>query len=455
MSAATSLRTSSDAIETLAHDRFGVRAFRPGQRALVDAVLAGRDALGILPTGGGKSLCYQLPALMLPKPVVVVSPLIALMKDQRDHMIRAHVDAAELDSSLSIEEERACEVEIRHGDHPLIYVTPERLQNPECIAILRERGVALVAVDEAHCVSQWGHDFRPAYLAIRSAVEALGRPPILALTATATPETRSDIVQQLGLRDPCVVHPTVARDNLAFRVERTVNEMAKRVALSRLLDEETGAGIVYVATVKMADELFAWMANLHVEVGRYHAKMRPHEREASRLRFMDGTVRVMIATKAFGMGVDKPDIRWIAHHQFPDSIESYFQEAGRAGRDGRTARCVLLYRLEDRRVQTYFLAGKYPRKSDVEKVSAAMRDGKKPTECGVGRRRVEAILAHLRGRDVESTMRDFDERGKRDRKKLEAMMHYAQARECRERLMLEYLGETTNGGCGRCDNCAA
>jgi len=468
MSAAVSLQTS-DVLESLARDRFGVRAFRPGQRALIDAVLAKQDALGILPTGGGKSLCYQLPALLLPRPTVVVSPLIALMKDQRDHMVRAHVDAAELDSTLSVEEERACEVEIRHGDHPLIYVTPERLQNPECIAMLRERGVALVAVDEAHCVSQWGHDFRPAYLAIRDAVEKLGRPPILALTATATPETIADIEQQLGMRNPKVVHPSVSRENLAFRVERTVNEMSKRTTLMRLLDEETGTGIVYVATVKMADELFAWMSALRVEVGRYHAKMRPHEREESRHRFMDGTVRVMIATKAFGMGVDKPDIRWVVHHQFPDSIESYVQEAGRAGRDGRAARCVLLYRLEDRRVQTYFLAGKYPSKGDVLKVHQAMREGAKTiaeiaSKSGVGRRRTQTIVVHLAQLgiaqasddpvEVQRIVREYQLRSERDRKKLAAMMHYAQTSECRARVLLEYLGEASAGGCGRCDNCA-
>ncbi len=355
-------------LEGLAAHRFGLTRFRPGQRELLEAVLAGQDALGVLPTGGGKSLVYQLAALFFEQPVVVVSPLLALMKDQVEHLARAHVRAVQLDSTLSAEDERSARARIRRGEHDLVYVTPERLATRACLAELREAGVSLLAIDEAHCVTSWGHDFRPAYLRIAEAAAALGRPPIVALTATATPETCRDIERELGLRAPRVVRTSMMRPNLHFEVSRTVNDAAKRSALLRVLAQVRGVVLVYTATVKTADALFAWLGALREPVARYHAKMTPTEREASRARFMSGAVRVMVATKAFGMGIDKPDIRAVVHYEAPDSLESYVQEAGRAGRDGEEARAVLLYRHEDRRVQQFFAAKKYASAKEVQKV---------------------------------------------------------------------------------------
>ncbi|HYO94169.1 MAG TPA: ATP-dependent DNA helicase RecQ [Polyangiaceae bacterium] len=469
-----------------ARERFGVTDFRPGQAELLRAVLARRDALGILPTGAGKSLCYQLPALFLPYATVVVSPLIALMQDQQEKMLELDVGAAKMDSTLGTQVERVVTEEVRRGVHNLVYVTPERLEKPETLDLLSRAKVSLFVVDEAHCVSRWGHDFRPAYLALRSAIQALGRPPVLALTATATADIVSDVVEQLGLRDVKVVNTGIDRDNLFLEVARTPNEEAKRQHLLRTVQEAEGIGIVYVATIRQANELHAWLGGQGIAVGRYHGKLSPHEREDAQHRFMADEYRLMVATNAFGLGVDKPNIRYVIHYQFPDSLETYYQEAGRAGRDGGPARAILLYRLEDKRVQSYFLGGKYPRPEESLRVFAAterLASGKDPAapitatevsaaaELGLSRSKV--ILAQLeRARVLERQRRGFrvirswthasgleeilteyTRKHEADRERIEGMMRYGQSTECRWRLLKRYFGADDSGACGHCDNC--
>ncbi len=253
-------------------ERFSIRQFRPGQMELMEAVLAGRSAVGVMPTGSGKSLTFQLPSLLLPKATVVVSPLISLMQDQVEKAEQAEIESAKLNSTLTKSEEREVRESIEEGKRKLIYVTPERLENLEYRQVLREGGVSLLVIDEAHCISQWGHDFRPSYLALRDAIRDLGRPPVLALTATATPEIQQDIIQQLSLDNPVVIDTGIERPNLFLEVFRTVNGLAKRERIRNVLNETEGSGIIYVATVRTANELYEWLCSENVNVGLYTAR---------------------------------------------------------------------------------------------------------------------------------------------------------------------------------------
>ncbi|QIN82751.1 RecQ family ATP-dependent DNA helicase [Rubrobacter tropicus] len=359
---------------------FGFDSFRPGQEAVIRAVLEGRDTLAVMPTGGGKSLCYQIPALMQESLTVIVSPLISLMKDQVDSLLQSSVaDAAALHSGLSPEERWEVERRVRTGEIRMLYVAPERLRSLEFVLSLRRAGVGLFVVDEAHCISEWGHDFRPDYLFLPRAVKDLGSPPVLALTATATPRVRQDIRRSLRMRDPHVEVTSFNRPNLTYRVVPA----EKKEKLARILDvvrTSPPPGIVYATTRKECDELAAELRSAGVDAASYHAGLGAAKRNEVQERFMTDEVGVVVATIAFGMGVDKPNVRFVVHSSVPGSLPAYIQESGRAGRDGEDSECVVLFRGADvgrrKRLVTLNSSGEDEVSSFFRGLTGVERDGR-------------------------------------------------------------------------------
>jgi len=321
-------------VRTLLRDTFGLSRLRPGQAAVIERVLAHRPTLAIMPTGAGKSLCYQLPALILQGRTVVVSPLIALMKDQCESLRALGVAAVQVNSAIDSEEARAAEAAVADGSARIIMTTPERLAEPAFLQMLTAHPVALLAVDEAHCISQWGHDFRPAFLEIAHVLPRLGDPVVLALTATATDDIAQDICQQLRIPQDGVVNTSAYRPNLDLRVVSVAREADKLAQVLKLVKATEGSGIIYTATVKAAHAVFEALEAAGESAGLYHGKLSAAERSRAQEEFMAGERRVMVATNAFGLGIDKADIRFVLHYQLPATLEAYYQEAGRAGRDG-------------------------------------------------------------------------------------------------------------------------
>ena len=388
-------------------ETFGYSEFRAGQLAAVESALAGRDTLVVLPTGGGKSLTYQVPAMVLPGLTVVVSPLISLMKDQVDVLVRKGVGAAFLNSTLSLNDSLDRLARATTGDIKLLYVAPERLESERLVERLRSIGVSLLAVDEAHCVSQWGHDFRPSYLRLRTVREGLGSPPTIALTATATPQVRTDIIEHLGLRAPEVVITGFDRTNLSYAVQSVKRDRDKDELLVHTLSSARGTTVVYAPTRKAVDRLAGVLARARISAAAYHAGLAADRRRKVQDDFMSGKIPVIVATNAFGMGIDKPDVRLVIHYAMPGTLEAYYQEAGRAGRDGDHSDVLLLHAYQDRFTHEFFIKGAHPDRDTVERVFGALvrAAGKK----GLAASDLDALAAlagtGIGARDVESALR--------------------------------------------------
>ena len=369
------MHSIADALTSL-REHFGFADFREGQREVIAAILEGKDAVVVMPTGSGKSLCYQLPAMMFGGATVVVSPLIALMKDQVDALKARDLPATFINSSIAEREQWARIDALRQGHFKLVYVAPERFRSSRFLEALKSISVSLFAVDEAHCISTWGHDFRPDYLRLKRVVQALngtgGGAQTLALTATATPYVRSDIIQQLGLREPQTFVSGFDRPNLTIDVVHTEKEREKVARIKRLAKTHDGSGIIYASTRKAVEQVAMQLQGQGLSVSAYHAGMGDSVRVKAQEDFMTGRTQMIVATNAFGMGIDKPDIRFVAHYQMPGSIEAYYQEIGRAGRDGLPSFCILLFNYADKNTHDFFIEGSYPSAEIISNVYNAL-----------------------------------------------------------------------------------
>ena len=395
---------------------FGYSAFRGGQEALIDAQLSGRDAFGIMPTGGGKSLCYQIPALLLEGVTLVVSPLISLMRDQVMALKNAGVAAAYINSSLTPNQIRLVYRNIQAGMYKIIYVAPERLLTDGFLEAIQTRTVSLLTVDEAHCISQWGQDFRPSYLKIVDFLNILHpRPVVSAFTATATEAVRQDIAEILKLRDPLRVVTGFDRPNLHFAIEKPKQKLPAVIELVR--QRRKKAGIVYCATRKAVEEVCHNLQLNGIAATRYHAGLSDDERRENQEDFLYDRKRVMVATNAFGMGIDKSNVSYVIHYNMPQSLESYYQEAGRAGRDGAQAECILLYAAGD--IQT----AKY-------------------------------LIQHPAGAG-ELTQEELLQKQRQDLERLDVMVGYCKTQDCLRGYILDYFGQAHEARCGNCSNCNA
>lgn len=488
------MATAEFDLQAVLREQFGLEEFRPGQQRIVRQLLAGRDVLALLPTGAGKSLVYQLTAQLLPGLTLVVSPLIALMQDQVESLQVRGVGVSVINSTLSATEARAQLAQVKNGSAKLLYVAPERFNNKRFMAEICKLEVSLFVVDEAHCVSDWGHAFRPAYLTLADAITCLRpRPTILALTATATPWVREEIVARLRMQQPETVARGMDRPNLFFEVQRVEIEDDDRRVLKELLldpagsypdplaqqisDAMQGSGIIYTATTKAARETARWLNEWGVQADYYHGQRTKDDRARVQDAFMTGAIRVIVATNAFGLGVDKPDVRFVIHRDIPSSVEAYYQEAGRAGRDDEFARCTIIYRPADLGRAAFLAGSGQLTREEVAQGHEGLRARPDATRkeleqaTGLNTADLARLLTLLKQQKIVSERRgritllkpDFDpatiplegeeQRLAYERSRVEMMRGYAETAECRRRYLLNYFGEAYEAErCGRCDN---
>lgn len=480
-----------DPLEAL-KEHFGFDGFLDGQEEVIDHILSGQDGLVVMPTGGGKSLCYQLPAMCLEGVTLVVSPLIALMKDQVDALQGRGVPSTMINSTLGWPEQRDRIERMKAGEFKLVYIAPERFRAESFMAALVDVNVALFAVDEAHCLSQWGHDFRPEYMKLGKVLEKLGRPQALALTATATPVVRKDILGVLQLRDPFETVSGFSRPNLSLAITPVDKHAAKYTRLREIV-AEWKTGIVYCSTRKRVEEVAEMLHAWGVKCMAYHGGMSDADREKTQNVFISRKADVAVATNAFGMGIDRADVRFVAHFEIPGSVEAYYQEAGRAGRDGEAAYCELFFNYADTRTQEFFIAGANPgyanicniyqflqndadenfevrRTMDEIAAGAEMKNGMAVGAAlaalsrggyierfdipGQRTKGTRLIRPDVMTRDLVLDREALEEKERRDRQKLDAIVQMCYGRQCRQQAILEYFGEENAAVCGTCDICS-
>ncbi|HWL36961.1 MAG TPA: ATP-dependent DNA helicase RecQ [Frankiaceae bacterium] len=475
-----------DRVDHIARDVFGFSSLRAGQRPAIEALLAGRDTLAVLPTGSGKSAIYQIAALLIEGPCVIVSPLIALQRDQVAAIKELNgPGVAAANSHVGVAARREAFEGLKTGAVKFLFVAPEQLATPEVVRDIAEARPTLFVVDEAHCVSAWGHDFRPDYLRLGGVIEALGHPTVLALTATASPPVRDELTLRLGMNDPAVVVRGFDRPNIWLDVETFTSEEAKREALVLRAAGELKPGIVYAATRKRAEELTELISEIGLSAGCYHAGMKAAERRQVQDAFVEDRLDVVVATTAFGMGIDKPNVRFVLHYDVPDSLDSYYQEVGRAGRDGLRSEAVLYYRQEDLGLRRFFAAGSVavPPLTRVAEILEAAAEGhtvdlrELRTVSRVSPSRLSAVLGQLThagfvrvdptgslellpdrpsvAEVVKRAQAEAEVRKTLDQSRVDMIRAYAESQGCRGRLLLSYFGEQNDDQCGHCDRCTA
>jgi ATP-dependent DNA helicase RecQ len=486
-----SLQSIRAQIRQTATARLGYESLRAGQEEALVALLAGHDTLAVMPTGSGKSAIYQIAAALIPGPTVVISPLLALQQDQVESIAAQDVgEAVAVNSALSARERQEAFEALAETDLEFIFLAPEQFSNSETLEQLQAAQPSLFVIDEAHCISEWGHDFRPDYLRLGAVIETLGRPKVLALTATAAPTVRNEIIERLGMQNPQVIVQGFDRPNIWLGVRQFDEEVKKEKALIKQVAKAKKPGIVYVATRKKAEEIAAALADKGVKAIAYHAGMKAKEREAAQTTFMSGKADVIVATTAFGMGIDKPNIRFVMHHHISDSVDSYYQEIGRAGRDGEKAFALLFYCPEDLNLRRFLSSSGQLEVEQVEQVASAIQEQEEPIQpeelqdqTGLSPSKLTTVLNRLEAVGVaeilptgevmagealagddsdldlnqaaEAALSAQERYQQYVRSRLEMVRGYAEVQGCRREYILNYFGEQLEQSCRFCDNCMA
>ncbi|HEY9726708.1 MAG TPA: ATP-dependent DNA helicase RecQ [Chroococcales cyanobacterium] len=478
-------RSHQQRVHQVARERFGYESFRAGQEAAIKALLDGRDTLAVMPTGSGKSAIYQIAAVLIPGSTVVISPLVALQHDQVESITQQEVGrAAMVNSTVPSAERQETFEALEEEKLDFLFLAPEQFNNPETLDRLQNSKPSLFVVDEAHCISEWGHDFRPDYLRLGAVIEALGHPRVLALTATAAPTVRQEIVERLRMRDPQIVVQGFDRPNIWLSVKRFEDEAQKQQALLKWAVRVKKPGIVYVATRKKAEDVAQALRDEGVQAIFYHAGMKAKEREEAQTAFMHEEAEVIVATTAFGMGVDKPNVRFVFHYDISDSVDSYYQEMGRAGRDGEKALAILFYCPDDLNLRRFLASSGQIDVELLEQVAVTVQEQDEPInlrdlqeQTNLSQSKLTKALSRLEevgaveslptGEVIASEqppeLSEATQEAARAqecyqhyvRSRLEMMRGYAEVRDCRRKYLLNYFGETLEEPCGFCDNCKA